>query len=208
MPATRDSRPFAERRVGGTALAILMIVGAATVVRTGNALKSARETLASTSPFVSRSLIQDRLIGTEVAATTVFSGTIGNGPAEDGEPPAAVLLWILDLDNCKDCLRTGINQWNALQRDPTLERHLVVSGDTTGLGTVRRALAGTNVRTAQADEIASVFGVLLPSTQLLIDGDRVIVMADSRTAASECGWSFAAQVGSLRGTLASDLLRN
>ena len=70
-----------------------------------------------------------------------------------------------------------------------------------------RALSGTHVKAAPEDRITSALGFLLPNTQLLVDDKGTIVMADSRTAAEECGWSFAAQVGSLRGTLTSDLIR-
>ncbi len=206
MHGTRDTRRFTGRGVRGMLSAILMVLAAATVIQIAKALNVARDTLASTAPLVVRSIIQDRLIGSRVPAT-VFSGTIGNGPVADGEPPLAHLLWIVDLDNCHGCLRAGISWWNALSRDPTLGRHLVVSGDTTGLGPMMRAPLGTDVKAAPADEIASALGLLLPNTQLLIDGEGIIVMADSRTTGSDCGWSFAAQVGSLRGTLTSELIR-
>ena len=207
MRAHRSSQWFAGRRIKGMMLAVLMVFAAATVVRIAVALNTVRATLASAAPRASRSLIQDRLIGTRVSAT-LLPGTIRHTPTANGKSQSAHLIWIVDLESCNGCVRTQASTWNALRSDPTLQRHLVVSGDTTGLGTATRALVGTSVRIASADEIASTFGFLLPNTQLLVDGEGVIVMADSRTAVSECGWNFAAQVGSLRGILTSDLLRN
>ena len=54
----------------------------------------------------------------------------------------------------------------------------------------------------------TAFGPLLPNTKLLVDHTGVVLMADSRTAASDCNWNFEAQVGALRGTLTTSLIRS
>jgi len=204
--ATRGPRRFAGRWVGGVVSVLLLTLAAVTVLQLVDALQAARNRLAAAAPLLSRTLIQDRLVGMPMPAT-IFQNALGAAET-DAAKSTAHLFWIVDLDRCDGCLPAGIVGWNALRGDPTLIRNLVVAGDTAGLGRSTRALAGTNITVAGTDPISSAFGFLLPSTQLLVDRDGIIVMADSRTAVLDCGWNFAAQVGSLRGTLTSDLIRN
>ena len=72
---------------------------------------------------------------------------------------------------------------------------------------VRRALRSTPAVATTSEEVRTTFGSLLPNTKMLIDAKGIILSADSRSTGSECGWSFDAQVGALRGALASELVR-
>ena len=49
---------------------------------------------------------------------------------------------------------------------------------------------------------------LLPNTKGLVDESGTVLLTDSRAAASECGWSFEAQVGALRGVLTGKVIRS
>ena len=89
-----------------------------------------------------------------------------------------------------------------------MSRHLLVFGEGEVPDHARRALRGTTITTASREEIETVLGPLLPNTKALVDHSGTILMSDSRAAASECGWSFEAQVGALRGVLASGVIRS
>ena len=72
----------------------------------------------------------------------------------------------------------------------------------------RRALRDTEIVSMSKEELVAAVGPLLSNTKLLVDGNGIILLADARSGGSECGWSFDAQVGALRGVLASHLVRN
>lgn len=114
----------------------------------------------------------------------------------------------VDLERCVNCLTGGLAVWNALAEDPSVSRHLLVFGQARVPDHARRALRGTTVTVASREQIETVLGPLLPDTKVLVDHSGTILMSDSRTAASECGWSFEAQVGALRGVLASGVIRS
>ena len=104
--------------------------------------------------------------------------------------------------------RGGFAVWNALAEDPSVSRHLLVFGQAVMPDHARRALRGTTITVGSREQIETVLGPLLPDTKVLLDHSGTILMSDSRTAASECGWSFEAQVGALRGVLASGVIRS
>lgn len=58
------------------------------------------------------------------------------------------------------------------------------------------------------DSVVLALGAVLPNTKLLIDDGGIVLMADSRSASSECGWSFDAQVGALRRIFTGETIRN
>ena len=72
----------------------------------------------------------------------------------------------------------------------------------------RRALRGTEFASLSREELDAALGPIFPNTKVLIDGSGTVLMADARTATSECGWSFEAQVGALRGVIASSVIRS
>ena len=120
----------------------------------------------------------------------------------------AVLLWIVDLERCPTCLESGFAVWNALGEDSLLERRLWVVGDGEVPVVARRVIRGTTFASLSREELDAALGPIFPNTKVLIDGNGTVLMADARTATSECGWSFEAQVGALRGVIASSVIRS
>ena len=217
-PSCREAQPRAEeetrfRRKGETLvavgkslrplvdLAVLgLVLGGAVLV--WNMASSNRELVAKlqlTTPLVERTNVRDRLVGTSVSLSSF--------DLDRPDAAGAHLLWIVDLARCRTCLNARVAVWNALGDDTSLKRHVVVFGDDDVPVEARRALRGTTFTIASRQDLEAAFGPLLPNTKLLVDGAGVVVMADSRTAASDCGWSFEAQVGALRGTLTAGLIR-
>ena len=121
--------------------------------------------------------------------------------------PSNRLVWIVDLDRCPTCFDGSLAVWNALAADPALRRHVLVVGPENVPPSARRALRGTTLATIRREDLEAVTGRLLPNTKVLLDDDGTVLMADSRAAASECGWSFEAQVGALRGVYSANLIR-
>ena len=72
----------------------------------------------------------------------------------------------------------------------------------------RRAVRDTEIVSMSKEELVAAVGPLLSNTKLLVDGSGIVLLADARSGGSECGWSFDAQVGALRGVLPSHLVRN
>ena len=157
-------------------------------------------TLRATGPLVERTSVRDRLVGT--SASLSWLGL------EEPDPAEAHLVWIVDVARCRTCLSGRSAVWNALGDDTSLKRHVVVVGDDDVPQDARRALRGTTFTAASRQDLEAAFGPLLPSTKLLVDRTGVVLMADSRKAASDCGWNFEAQVGVLRGTLTTGLIRS
>ena len=135
-------------------------------------------------------------------------GEYGSEQTDIPGVPAAHLLWIVDMDRCEGCLAEGFAAWNALRTDYGLTRRLVVAGDASVPDEAKRALAETKIVAITEEELLAAFGPLLPNTQILVDSSGIILLADSRSTDSMCGWNFVAQVGALRGVLASELVRN
>lgn len=152
--------------------------------------------------MANRTLVRDRLVGKRVSLPMIERS---DGVGADGE---AELVWVVDSDRCDRCFGDGVAGWNALAADSSLRRHLLVFGARGLPGEVRRALRGTTVTTATREEVDAALGPLLPTTKFLVGAEGTVLLADSRTANSECGWSFEAQVGVLRGVLPSALIRN
>ncbi len=168
-----------------------------TVIRHQNAVIQARDAVAA------RSVVHDRLVGARVDL-----GLLGGTPSESTESSGEVLLWIVDPASCGRCVVEGFGAWDALAADPELRRRLVVIGKEELPREARRAVRGTEVTRVSREEASLALGTVLPNTKLLVDHRGIVLMADSRSASSECGWSFEAQVGALRGVLAGETIRN
>ena len=188
------------KRVPDLALFALVLGAAVWVSELASSKRELAATLELTGTLAERSSVRDRLVGTAVSLSLLG--------LEDPDPADAHLLWIVDLTRCRTCLSGGVAVWNALGDDSSLRRHVVVVDDGEVPEGPRRALRGTTFTTASRQAADAAFGSLLPNTKLLVDRTGVVVMADSRTAASDCGWNFEAQVGALRGTLAAGLIRS
>ena len=150
-----------------------------------------------------RGAIRDRLVGLRVDL-----GLLGGTVSESSGVGADVLLWVVDPESCGRCVAEGFGAWDALGTDGELRRRLVVVGGGELPIDVRRALRGTEVVQVSRDEASLALGAILPNTKLLVSDDGIVLMADSRSASSECGWSFDAQVGAIRGVLTGETSRN
>lgn len=195
-----------SRRVAGSAVALLLGVATLLVL---HATSINRELLASLSiqdALASRTAVHDRLVGRPIPLTLL--GRAASADSVTPESAEAHLLWIADPDLCPRCLTEGLASWNALGDDRALRRRLIVAGGGEVPAGARRALRGTAIVSVGKEELTAALGPLLPNTKILVDGSGIILLADSRSAGSECGWSFDAQVGALRGALASELVRN
>ncbi len=195
-----------NRRAWDLVVAVLLVVGSLWVWRTIGINRELRATLQFTAALAERSTVRDRLVGRRVPSDFLRE-SIGI-PDDDRDVVEARLLWIVDLERCANCLTSGFAVWNALAEDPSVSRHLLVIGEGEVPDYASRALRGTTIAAASREEIDTVLGPLLPDTKALVDHSGTILMSDSRAAASECGWSFEAQVGALRGVLASGVIRS
>lgn len=192
----------AGRRVLDGGIVVLLVVAAVAVWRTADVNRQYQAALQSTGPLADRTLARDRLVGTLVSLPMIQR-------SEDlGAGGNAKLVWVVDSDRCDMCFEDGTEAWNALAADTSLRRHVLVYGGGGLPGEVRRALRGTAITKTSREEVEEALGPLLPTTKLLVGGDGTVLLADSRTANSECGWSFEAQVGVLRGVLPSALIRS
>ncbi len=193
------ARKFSRTVLDWTLLG-LVLGGTILVWNMASSNRELAATLQVTSPLAERSSVRDRLVG-----TSVFLSSFDLARSDTTD---AHLLWIVDLARCRTCLDGGVAVWNALGDDTSLKRHVVVFGGDEVPQDARRALRGTTFIAASRQDMDTAFGPLLPNTKLLVDHTGVVLMADSRTAASDCSWSFEAQVGALRGTLATSLIRS
>ena len=150
-----------------------------------------------------RNAIRDRLVGARVDLVL-----LGGATTKPRESSADVLMWVVDPDSCGRCVAEGFGAWDALGADLALRRRLVVVGKGELPEEARRALRGTEVVRVSRESALLALGAVLPNTKLLIDDGGLVLMADSRSASSECGWSFDAQVGALRGVLTGETIRN
>jgi hypothetical protein len=195
-----------RKRAWDLLVAVLLLVGSLWIWRTSRLNHELRTTLQAVAMVAERSTVVDRLVGRRVPLDFLHE-TVGI-PDDDRDVVEVRLLWIVDLDRCANCLTGGFAVWNALAEDPSMSRHLLVFGQAVMPDHARRALRGTTITVGSREEIETVLGPLLPGTKVLLDDSGTILMSDSRTAASECGWSFEAQVGALRGVLASGVIRS
>lgn len=133
---------------------------------------------------------------------------LGGKVAEAAESLGEALVWVVDPESCGRCVAEGFGAWDALATDQGLHRRLVLLGAGELPKEARRALRGTKVIRVSREDALLALGAVLPNTKLLVDGSGIVLLADSRTASSECGWSFDAQVGALRGVLTGQTIRN
>lgn len=191
------------RRMALDAITIVVVLTAAALGwRTAATGREYHAALQLADPHADRTIIRDRLVGTQVSLPGL-TRAVENRPNDNG----ADLIWIVDTDRCAGCFGRGLATWSALGADSSLRRHMLVRGSQGLPAGVRRALRGTRITTVSGQELHKALGPLLPTTMLLIDGEGTILMADSRKANTECGWSFEAQVGALRRVFSSGLIR-
>ena len=197
MTSTPLRRAFRVTNVLLLVAAVTFVFRSTTVIRDQNIALQARDA------GVARNAIQDRLVGAHVDLS-LLGGAIANpsGSAAD------VLVWVVDPELCGRCVAEGFGVWDALGADLALRRRLVVVGDGELPEEARRALRATEVVRVSTDSAVLALGAVLPNTKLLIDDGGIVLMADSRSASSECGWSFDAQVGALRGIFTGETIRN
>ena len=203
--SSRDSI-MPRKRAWDLMVASLLLVCALWVLRASRINQELRATLQYAAALAERATVLDRLVGLRVPLQFLHE-TIGM-PGSSRDVVEVRLLWVVDLERCPNCLTGGFAVWNALAEDPTVSRHLLVVGEGEVPDHANRALRGTTIAAASREEIETVLGPLLPNTKALVDNSGTILMSDSRTAASECGWSFEAQVGALRGVLTSGVIRS
>ena len=201
---TRDS-PTLHGHAWNLMVAALLVVGSLWVWSMSKVNQELRTTLQGAAVLAERAMVVDRLVGRQISLDFLHE-TIGILDGDRG-PVEAWLLWIVDLERCANCLNEGFVVWNALAEDPSVSRHLLVLGEGKVPDHARRALRGTTITTASRAEVETVLGPLLPNTKALVDHSGIILMSDSRSTAWECGWSFEAQVGALRGALNSNVIR-
>lgn len=213
-PMSRDAGGVGTRNMSNTpfrsrswtvAVSVLMVTATALISRSVSVNRELRAVFEIQSLVAARTTTHDRLIGTRVPSH--FWRQLAQ-QAEVATDKGARLLWIVDTDRCERCLADGLGAWNALANDSTLVRQLVAVGDAPVPEEAKRALRGTPATVMTREDLQTTFGNLLPNTKMLIDGKGIILLADSRNTGSECGWSFDAQVGAIRGSLASELVRN
>lgn len=194
------------RKLAGLAIATVLVSATILVVRATMINRELRATVLSQNAMASRTAVHDRLIGRRIPLTLLGK----TAPPDSGNDISAQkhLVWIVDTDLCRRCLTEGIGTWNALSDDPRLRLRLIVASGGVVPESARRALRGTDIVSMSKEELVAALGPLLPNTKALVDGSGIILLADSRNAGSECGWSFDAQVGALRGVLASSTVRN
>jgi len=191
------------RRALRVANMLLLVVAVGFVFRSTTVIRDQNTALQVRDLGAVRNAIQDRLVGARVDL-----GLLGGPIAKPPGSAADVLLWVVDPDSCGRCVSEGFGAWDALGTDLALRRRLVVVGEGELPEEARRAIRDTELVRVSRDSVLLALGALLPNTKLLIDDGGIVLMADSRSASSECGWSFDAQVGALRGVLTGETIRN
>jgi hypothetical protein len=150
-----------------------------------------------------RAQVQDAMIGNPFPVDSFPTWA----PTND-EGAIGGLVWVVRTEDCAGCL-TGIADWNRIASSdlvPTLV--ILVGADVDEQALARRILStSTEIVSLAPEPGRAMFGWMLPSTQLLLDGSGVIISADSRASGQECGWSFAAQVGVHLGLLDGSRIR-
>ena len=204
--ATRERRSVNSslmRRVVRAGNVVLLAMAVVFVFRSTKVIRDQSAALQMRDSAAARSAIHDRLVGARVDLSL-----LGGAISEATESVATTLLWVVDPESCGRCMAEGFGAWDALGADLELRRRLVVVGDGQLPPDARRAVRGTDVVTASRGDVSLALGAVFPNTKLLVDGGGIVLMADSRSASSECGWSFDAQVGALRGVLTGETIRS
>lgn len=150
-----------------------------------------------------RMLAQDRLIGGRIDLASLVPQSALRAEV-DASP---TVVWLLDMERCPDCF-DSLGPWSRLE---TLEDHrflLVYTGTPSKTAKARlRSLTTTEVIQTKPELVAQAVGWVPPNTKLLVDGSGIVLLADSRNMATDCGWSFEAQVGALKGLNTSLAIR-
>lgn len=190
-------------REAGTIVVVVLLLVFAMASQVG--YSKARVALESRSSSYARISFQDRIIGSAVDLRRL-GGITNLGPAA-GRP---ALIWVIDLDSCHSCFDT-VTWWMELeQRLADHDLVLLLAGEATspGIQARIRILGRTKVVEVHRDSVVEEVGATLASTKILLDDSGVVLLADSRSSGQECGWSFEAQVGVLRGLPVADLIRS
>ena len=190
--------------VRGVLIAALLVVASVLIGHAASVNRGLHTALQTQHAAASRTAIHDRLIGQPLPHSLLNHLQIR--PTAPRGVARSHLLWIVDGDRCGGCLADGLPMWSELAGDSLLDRHVILVGQALS-GTQRHEVRG-NVTVMAREKISEALGTLLPNTKILTDDQGIILMADSRFTGPECGWSFDAQVGALRGILATDLLRD
>jgi hypothetical protein len=144
-----------------------------------------------------RAQAQDRLVGTVVDVAALSGGMERRGDGNVPHRPA--IVWLLDLDRCSGCF-DSVGEWTRLERLDDHDALLILIGDRTPAVDARlRALRRTEVRWTDRERVHDQLGPVLANTRLLLDEDGIALLVDSRAVGQDCGWSFEAQVGALKG---------
>lgn len=180
-----------------------LVLAASVSVVAVRSQKTLKQQMSEVEAPAVRALVQDRLTGARIDLYSLV-------PLESSRLLAdqrPTVLWILDMARCPDCF-DNLGPWSRLE---TLEDHRLILGYIgTPSGVVKgrlRSLTKTRVFQTTPERVAETLGRILPNTKLLLDEDGVAVLVDSRTSASECGWSFDSQIGALKGLNSSHAIR-
>lgn len=172
-----------------TLIALLAATGVAfaSVLRERQAVQIAQLAAAGHA----RAQVHDRLMGTRLDLS-------GLDPRW-GMPPGGTFAWLLDVESCQGCFDT-VADWVHLEQLDDHDFVVFVGGPVTAAVEARlRALDRTRVVYTTSATLREAVGFVLPNTKLLLDGSGVVLLVDSRYSGQECGWSFEAQAGMLRG---------
>lgn len=162
-----------------------------------------RETIHQMRLSSLRAEAQDRLTGRRIDLPSLGL----DRPATRASEARPLLLWIVDLDNCDGCF-DGVGEWTRLERLEDHDLALLLTGESAyGVQARLRALRRTLVRRVTHQTVLGSLGRLLPNTKLLLDSEGIAVLVDSRASGQECGWSFEAQVATIRGTRSARAIR-
>lgn len=201
LAANVDGRnPFMKRDL--LSLIALVLVASVAVV-TISSQRTLRQQMSEAEAPAARAVIQDRLTGARIDLESL----IPRGSSHSTPEQLPAVVWILDMARCPDCF-DNLGPWSRLE---TLGGHrflLVYTGTPSGEVEGRlRSLTTTRVFQTTPERVTETLGWILPNTKLLLDEGGVAVLVDSRTSASECGWSFDAQIGALKGVNSSLAIR-
>jgi hypothetical protein len=154
--------------------------------------------LSSVIDEANRTVVQDRLIGTELSLPPL-EPYIPGSPQPISEQGKRRLVWILSAAECLGCFNENAS-WNRVAETPSVDAHLIVVGRVPAeVESHLISLRNTAVWALSADSLDAHMGPILPNIKLLVNEEGVIAMADARSAGQACGWSFNEQVRTLLG---------
>lgn len=175
---------------------VVALVGALWAHR--SALEGARAQAADLRGPAQRTLVSDRLIGSDLSEARVT--TVDGGEAALHGAEGWHVVWFVDPAECPRCLaRTG--PWRELVAAPELTGTVVLAG-TDGRGarrTRRRAGLAGRVTADPRGALSASAGLdrTTPAVFAVLDTGGSVVMAEARRAGTSCGWSFPRQVRAL-----------